>query len=178
MNGGLISLDVMKQVDEAYELIKKWYNDISSARQHLANRDVKNLLIAYKKAAGAVNLICIQFTAQQKVAAQLGESFHTTPQDRSYAAEKITDILTEIDKILNTREMHDFLAVHPEIAYAVSVTRGSRALVPDRFLTRRSNEDIKRDAEFGDFMFLDLMHNIQSNTEELFPKLDEAIESL
>jgi hypothetical protein len=227
MNGGLISLDLAKQADEAYELLKKLVADFGELKRHLSNRELKKLLIGYRKAVGVMNLICVQINAQRKVAADLNKELgfnkkfseilrdlhdrgilervdaperwrqiaedqiltnHVSIQEQVDVAERILQIHREMDHILNSPAMRDFLTTSPIgirlVKAAYSVRESSlcehSAIFDYSVLNLDILDDFVREEGFveRERYFLSLLRVIEDNTSELLPILDDAISSL
>jgi len=162
----LLFADVPGILNDTYDLIHRVIDDVRRLRRKLSNRELKQIVTDFRRGVQAINLVCIKITAKEEVNRRNNTTTNISSLERDDIAEKIDILNQELNRIVETDVMKEFLGEHPglaEKAYMKLYGEREDAL---------SYKDIYGDTSKG---FLDWIHAMREYTTRFLSELNEAI---
>lgn len=115
-NSSLWFPDIPKQLNEMYDFVRKVAEDIRNLKHKLSKRELKKLVADFKRGVETINLICIKIVAKYEVVKRTNREMHISPAERTDIRSKIDTLTNELNRIVETTAMGEFLGGHPELA--------------------------------------------------------------
>jgi hypothetical protein len=157
---------IPQQLNEMYDFVKKVVEDIKNLKHKLSERELKKLLTDLKRGIETINLICLKIEAKYEVAKRTNREMHISPAERRDIESKISALTNELNVIVETAPIREFLGEHPQLAknaYMKLEAEGVDEMAPE------PSEDEAHEK------FLQWIHNIIWYTGDLLNEYDEAI---
>jgi len=160
--------DIPKQLNEMYDFISKVVADIRDLKRKLSKRELKKLVSDFKRGVETINLICIKIGAKYEVAKRTHREIHISSAERDDIRSKIDALTNELNRIVETAAMEEFLREHPKLAEKAYMKLYAEGV--DDF---EEPEEISE--EEAENEFLGWINAIKWYTGDLLFELDEAI---
>ena len=158
--------DIPQQLNEMYDFVRKVAEDIKNLKHKLSKRELKKLVTDFKGGVETINLICIKIGAKYEVAKRTNREMHISPAERDDIRSKIYALTNELNEIVETAPIRDFLGEHPKLAKKAYMKLEAEGI--DDFATEPSEEEAEKE-------FLRWINDIEWYTGDLLFEFDEAI---
>lgn len=158
--------DIPGQLNEMYTFIGRVLDDVRRLRRRFSNRELRKLVTDFKRGVQTINLVCTKITAKDEVNRRNNVETYISSSERDEIEEKIDLLNQELNLIVETNAMSEFLGEHPGLAEkAYMKLHGEREDIT-------SYKDSYGDTTEG---FLRWIFAIKYYTLQLLSELDEAI---
>jgi len=160
--------DIPKQLNEMYDFAKKVAEDIRNLKHKLSERELKKLVTDFKRGVETINLICIKIGAKYEVAKRANREMHISLAERADISNKIDALTNELNRIVETAAMGEFLGEHPKLAEKAYMKLYAEGVDDFELPEKISEEEAENE-------FLRWINDIKWYTGDLLFELDEAI---
>jgi len=164
--------DIPDQLNKMYDLLRKVIADIEKIKRKLSNRELKKLVLDFKRVVETINLICIKIGAEYKVAKSYGKEMRISPEERAEIANKIGELTLGLPEFVETDAMQKFLGEHPTLAEKTYIKIYGEK---EDYLLEHLVADISMEGAEKDFIFY--IKYIQKHASDLLSELNEAIKA-